>query len=367
MASSDKSKSVIPPAWLFKFIQFVRRGLIKVESGLLPPSVVVYEKAQGFWISKAIGVACNLNIADLLLSGPLKIEEIARLTNSNQQNLYRVMRALAGDGIFKESAGRVFSNTSLSKGLAEGKGSMKYMIQHQLNDTNWEIIGKLEYSVKTGKSASKEILGTDIFNHLEKYPEKNELYNKAMSNTSALSSAALLAAYSFKKNSVIVDVGGGDGSLLALILTKHKQLKGVLFDLPHVVETAMERFQKFGLENRATVIAGDFFKLIPSGGDIYIMKNILHAFDDEVSIRILGNIGNVVSKGEKLLIMEAIITANNKPAYGKLIDLQMLIGTDGGRERTQKEFESILKQTGFKLTRVITTNSPFSVLEAIKL
>jgi hypothetical protein len=367
MASSDNSRAVIPPAWLFKFIQLVRRGLMRVESGLLPPTVVVYEKAQGFWISKAIGVACNLNIADLLITGPLKIEEIARLTNTNEQNLYRVMRALAGDGIFKESSGRIFANTALSRGLTDGKDSMKYMIQHQLNDTNWEIIGKLEYSVKTGKCASKEILGTDIFNHLEKNSEKNVMYNKAMSNTSALSSAALLAAYSFKKNSVIVDVGGGDGSLLAMILLKHKQQKGILFDLPHVVETAKERFQKLGLDKRTTVISGDFFKLIPSGGDIYIMKNILHAFDDETCSRILENISNVMHKGEKLLIMEAVIDANNKPAYGKLIDLQMLIGTDGGRERTQKEFESLLNQTGFKLIRVKTTVSPFSVLEAIKL
>jgi hypothetical protein len=366
MMNTKSKNPVIPPVWLFRIIQKIRFRLKRIETLMVPPSVAVYEKAQGFWIAKAIGVACDLNIADLLVSGPKKIEEITAASNTDEQALYRLMRALAGEGIFKESAGRIFANTALSTGLSEGTGSMKYMIRHQFNETNWAIIGKLGSSIATGKSAAREIVGTDAFSHLERNPDKNELYNKAMTNTSALSAAAFLAAYSFKKHRLIVDVGGGEGYLLTVILNKYKHLRGIVFDLPHVVNPAKENYRKFGLGERATAVAGNFFDSVPTGGDVYIMKNILHAFDDKFCISLLENIGKAMERGTKLLIMEAVIEANNKPAYGKMFDLQMLIGTDGGKERTQKEFESILNKSGFIFKKVIPTVSPFSILEAVK-
>jgi hypothetical protein len=333
---------------------------------MVPANVAVFEKSQAFWIAKAIGVTCELNISDKLISGPMKIEEIALATNTNPHALYRLMRALAGEGVFKESKGRVFSNTRLSKGLTKGRGSMKYMIRHQFNETNWKIIGNLGQSILTGKSAAREIFGTDAFSHLEKNPEKNELYNKAMTNTSALSSAAFLAAYSFKNCKFIVDVGGGEGYLLSMILNKYKHMNGIVYDLPHVVKAADQNFRKFGVGERAILEAGNFFNTVPAGGDVYIMKNILHAFDDEVCRGLLENVGRAMQRGNKLLIMEAVIEENNSPAYGKMFDLQMLIGTDGGKERTQKEFESILKKSGFRLMKVIPTVSPFSIVEAVK-
>jgi precorrin-6B methylase 2 len=334
---------------------------------MIPPSVAVFEKAQHVWISKAISVACDLNIADILVMGPKKIEEIAATTHTNEQALYRLLRALASEGIFKESKGFIFSNTALSKGLANGKGSMKNMIRHQFNPTNWEIIGKLDFAISTGKSAAIEILGTDVFSHLEKNPDKNELYNKAMTDTSALSSAAFLAAYSFKNHNLIVDVGGGEGYLLSIILNKHKPLRGIVFDLPHVVKAAAANFSKFGLNDRVTIAEGDFFNTVPKGGDVYIMKNILHAFDDQLCKNILENIAKAMEKGATLLIMEAVIEENNQPAFGKLVDLQMLISTNGGKERTKKEFEVLLKNSGFMLKKVIPTVSPFSIVEGRKL
>lgn len=356
----------IPPLWIFKLSQRLRLFLRRLELKMVPSAVAVFEKAQGFWISKAIGVACDFGIADYLLSGSKSIEEIAREVNADEKALYRLLRALSSEGIFKEEQGKVFSNTPLSKALADTPGSMKNMIRHQLNQTNWEIIGQLGYSIKTGNCSSKEILGTDIFTHLKKNPEKNEMYNLAMSETSALASAAFLAAYSFNKSGVIVDIGGGEGYLLAAILQKHPHLKGVLFDLPHVVINADYTFQKTGLLERLSIVGGSFFETIPVNGDIYIMKNILHAFDDLTAIAILRNINNQIQIGTKLLLMEAVIEKNNRPAYGKLFDLQMLIGTDGGKERTLEEFETILKTSGYNLNKVIPTVSPFSIVEAVK-
>jgi len=355
-----------PPTWIFNIIKSFRIFLRRLEQKLVPSSVAVFEKAEGFFISKAIGVACELNLADILSSGPKHIKDIAEASNTHEQFLYRLMRALASEGIFKECNERVFTNTSMSKALAEGKGSMKHMIEHQMNETSWEIVGLLKSSVKTGKNVAREKLGMDIFEHLSKDKEKNELYNKAMTNTSALSSAAFLAAYDFEGLKIIVDIGGGQGYLLSIILHKYKKLQGIVFDLPHVVIKAESNFKKFGVENRAEIIEGNFFENIPVGYDAYIMKNILHAFDDETSIDILKSIHDAAIENGKILIVEAVIGEDNKPAFGKIFDLQMMIGTDGGKERTQKEFEFLLKKAGFKFKRVIHTVSPFSIVEAIK-
>jgi hypothetical protein len=365
----EKNKCIsttIPPVWIFRISQKIRYFLKSLDSKLVPANVAVFEKSQAFWISKAIGVACELNLADILKSGPKALQEIALIANANEHSLYRLMRALASEGIFKENKGKIFSNTVLSLGLAERKGSMKNMIRHQLNETNWEMIGKLGHSIRTGTSASGEFLGNDIFSHLKSNPEKNELYNTAMSETSALASSAFLAVYSFNKSQIVVDIGGGEGLLLSMILQKNKHLKGILFDLPHVVKKANETFNKFGVEDRASVEEGDFFNKIPAGGDTYIMKNILHAFDDQSCITLLKNLNSVMIKNGNLLIMEAVLSENNRPEYGKIFDLQMLIGTMGGKERTRQEFELLLKQSGFKLNRVLSTVSPFSILEGIK-
>ncbi|MCD4684232.1 MAG: hypothetical protein K8R86_13185, partial [Bacteroidales bacterium] len=351
-----------PPTWIFNIIKTFRVFLARLEKSLVPSSVAVFEKSQGFLISKAIGVACELNLGDILNSGPKNIKEIAAACNAHEQSLYRLMRALASEGIFKEHKKRVFSNTSMSKALSEGKGSMKYMIEHLMNETSWEIFGQLNYSVKTGKNAARRKLGMDIFEHLSKDKEKNELYNKAMTNTSALSSAAFLAAYDFRGLNKIVDIGGGQGYLLSIIMHKYKKLKGIVYDLPHVVSNAKVNFTNFEIENRAEAIPGDFFESIPAGCDAYIMKNILHAFDDDTSIKLLKSIHHAMVKNGRLLIMETVIGEDNKPAFGKMFDLQMLIGTDGGIERTQKEFEYILERAGFEFSRVIHTVSPFSIV-----
>jgi hypothetical protein len=365
MDSKDKMPW-IPPAGLFRMIKGIRGFFRKMDTAFMPSSVAVFEKAQEIWIAKALGVACELNLADILRSGPKKIQDIAAITNTHSQSLYRLMRALSGEGIFKELPGRIFMNTKLSEALTNEPGSMKFMIQHQMNETNWNIIGKLNYSIKTGENAAQQVLGTNIFDHLSKNPGKNELYNKAMTNTSDLSSTAILSAYSFQNLKKIVDIGGGEGHLLASILLKHKKAEGILFDFEHVVATASNTFERTGTANRVQIMGGNFFVTIPAGGDAYIMKNILHAFDDPTCTGLLKNICKAMNPGAKLLVIETVISENNKPEFGKLFDLQMLLGTDGGKERTRPEFDDILMQSGFKLKRVVQTVSPFSIVEAEK-
>ncbi|MEZ5195751.1 MAG: methyltransferase [Bacteroidales bacterium] len=355
----------LPPVWLFRLMSGLRQMINTIHYKLVPANVAVFEKAQKFWIAKALGVACELNLADIIGSGFMSIDSLARETGTDRSALYRLMRALASDGIFREIKPMVFVNTPESKALMEGNGSMKYMIRQQMNRTNWEIVNELGYSIETGNSGAIKVLGTDIFDHLRNSPEKNELYNKAMTNTSDISAAAVISAYDFSGIKKMIDIGGGEGYLLSAILSKYPSMQGVVFDFKHVVETADKNFKIFGIENRAETAHGNFFETIPAGGDAYMMKNIIHAFDDPTCINLLNKVREAMMPDSRLLILDAVIRMDNKPSFGKIFDLQMLLGTKGGKERTENEFDVLLQQSGFQLKRIVDTVSPFSIVEAV--
>jgi len=357
----------LPPVWFLRILTKVRELIYRIHSRMVPASIAVFEKTQRFWIAKSLGVACDLNLADIIGEGSRTVDFLAKETNTHPPSLYRLMRALASDGVFLETESKVFVNNSLSKALMEGKGSMKYMIQHQMNKINWDVVNELGYSIKTGNSAAVKVLGTDIFEHLKNSPEKNELYNKAMTNTSDISSSAIVSAYDFSGIKNLVDIGGGEGFLLSVILSQYPKMKGTILDFPHVVESAKANFKKFAVEDRANEIGGDFFVSISERADAYIMKNIIHAFDDPTCIRILQKIKSVMEPKARLLIVDTVIRMDNKPAFGKIFDLQMMIVTSGGKERTKDEFENLLQQSGFSLKRVVDTASPFSIVEAVSI
>jgi len=355
-----------PPARLVKFSDKIKNFLLKTARKMGPNNMAIFELTQGIWIARAIGVAIELELADILLNGPKSVSKLAELTESNPENLYRLMRALASYGIFRERSNKMFCITPLATGLIPGEGSMKNMIIHQQNPANWQMVGELNYCVKTGENAAVKILGSDIFEHLKKHPEKNELYNQAMTETSEIASATVLSAYNFSKSKKLVDIGGGHGYLLSIILHKYPKLSGILFDFPHVVEGSKETIEKLGVQNRVSVVPGDFFRNVPVGADTYLAKSIIHAFDDEKCIALLKNIHHAMVDSGKLLIIEVAIAEDNIPSFGKIFDLQMLVGAPGGKERTRREFENILSLSGFRLKRVIPTVSHFSIIEAVK-
>ncbi len=353
----------LPPVWIYKIVVAIRNRLRKMYYAFVPANVAVFEMAQHFWVSKSLGVVCELDIAEIIGSGTKHIDEIAKESSVDPASLYRLLRALASEGVFKEVQDHVFSNTKKSASLIPGEGSMKYMIQHQLNTDNWAVVNELKYSVTTGKSAVQKLFGEGIFEHIGKDPEKNALYNKAMINTSDLTGQAILGAYNFSGIRHLVDVGGGKGKLIASIIAKYPQMEATLLDLPHVVADAEKLFEEFGVAKRVKVEAGSFFDIMPNGGDAYIMKNILHNFDDESSVELMKRIRKHIHTDGRLLIAEMVIPEGNTPFYGKMFDLQMLLGTDGSKERTRKEFADIFSQAGFKLTRVVDLVSPFSIIE----
>jgi len=333
---------------------------------LVPAPVAVYEKAQGFWISRAIVTACELNLAEHLSSGKKHISELVRLSGTHEESLYRLMRTLAGEGIFKELPGRNFINTRLSLALKEGEDSMKYMILHQFGENQVILFSHLTECIRSGKDNSLKYLGKSAFEYLEENPAKNEIYNKAMDNSSGLVALALLSAYDFSGINTLVDLGGGRGLLLAAILEKYPGMQGILIDQHHVVDHDILKDLEPGIKDRLQIVGGNFFKDIPAGADAYFMKNILHAFSDDDCLRLLKKVHAVMAGNGKLIILETVIAADNKPALGKRLDLVMMTGTDGGREKTREEFNQVLDRSGFRLNKITRTVAPFSVIEAVR-
>ena len=353
-----------PPARILKIVENFRYFLVRFSRKFAPAAVNIIELVQGFYVSRALGLAADLNIAEYLKNKEMPISELAKITETHEESLYRIMRMLASQGVFKEKKNRIFSNNNLSKALLDQQNSMRHMIIHQVNGINWELFGDLKTIVKTGKSTFKDISGMDVFEYLEFYPEKNELYNKAMTNSSLMVSTAILSEYDFGKAKCVIDIGGGEGILLAMILSKHKQLKGKVFDLPHVVGTAKNIFEKYNVSERAELVAGNFFETIPSGGDLYFLKSIIHNLNDNQCIDLLKKIKLILPKNGKILIFEPIIENNNgKYSFAKLYDTQMLVSSVHAKERTKEEFVDLFQKAGIKLNRIIQTASPFCIIE----
>ena len=299
MTNQPKSNWV-PPAWFFSMINQLRSLLRKMYYAFVPSNVAVFEKSQGFWIAKAIGVACKLNLADIVGNHTKSIQEIAERSGTNEVALYRLMRALASEGIFKEKNQKHFTNSRLSYALTDQPGNLKHMIMHQLNNSNWDVVNELKYSVVSGENAAQKLFGTDIFTHLKNTPEKNALYNKAMTETSKLSSASIVAAFSFRNIQTLTDLGGGEGMLLYTILQKYIHLKGILFDLPHVVTNAARLAETYGVHERVQIMPGNFFNDVLPHTDAYMLKNILHAFDNHTCQKILKSIYKAMPEKGKI-------------------------------------------------------------------
>lgn len=355
-----------PPAKILKLFERFRYFLVRLSRKLTPANIAIVEMVQAFYITRAIGVAADLNLSEYLKNNEQSIIELAKLTKTHEESLYRLMRMLVSQGVFIEKENRVFANNRLSNTLLDKQDSMRHMVIHQVNGINWKMFEELDHVVKTGENAAKKVLGIDVFEYLEKNPEKNKIYNEAMTNSSLMLSYAILSEYNFSKVKNIIDIGSGQGILLAMILNKYNNIKGKIFDLPHVVEGAKKIFKQYGVYDRVETISGNFFETIPAGSDIYFLKNIIHYLSDEQCIKLLKDIKAVLPVNGKILIFEPVIENNNRYSFAKLYDIQMLVSRNGGKERTRKEFEEIIQQSDLKLNRIIQTAAPFSIIEVKK-
>ena len=328
-------------------------------------SSTLLDMMVGKWVSRAICAAAELGIADLLKDGPLSSAEIAARIGTAEDGVYRLLRALARIGIFTESEGQEFALTALGTCLrSDVPESMRGYARFLGHDFTWGPWGQLVHSVKTGRPACDFVFGMPAFDYARKHPEVAAVLNAGMTSLSAIETLGVVNAYDFAGVRTLVDVGGGQGWLLASILTANPGMRGVLFELPHVLESARSLLEREMVSDRCETVSGDFFAAVPKGGDAYIMKRVLHDWDDERSIRILRNCRQAMNPGGKILVVEVVVDSPNASTFATFLDLQMLVMT-GGRERTVKEFQVLYETAGFKLARIVATRAPVSVIEGI--
>jgi hypothetical protein len=277
--------------------------------------------------------------------------------------LYRLLRALASVGIFTEVEPEQFGLTPMAEALrADAPASQRGMARLLAGEANWRTWGQLGHSVQTGQSAFQHVHGLDVWEYREQHPEANAVFNAAMTSGSALQAAAIVDAYDFSGFGTLMDVAGGHGLLLTTILAANPTLRGILAEQPHVVATARSILEESAVADRCTVVEVDFFASVPSGADAYVLKWIIHDWDDERALAILRNCRRAMSMDGTLLLAEAVIPPGDTPSPGKLADLQMMVAA-GGQERTEAEFRALFEAAGFMLTRIVPTRSPLSVIE----
>jgi O-methyltransferase domain/Dimerisation domain len=334
----------------------------------MQPSEALMQMLSSSWISQAICVAAQLGIADLLKNGSKSSDDLAKATGTNTQSLYRLLRALSSVGIFAEVENASFELTPLASYLQTNvPGSvhpLAIMFGKEWYSQSWL---NLFHSLKTGNTAFKYVNGMELFEYLEKNPEAARIFNDAMGSIAGalqVDTDITTIEYDFSSIRKIVEVGGGHGSLITAILKRYPTMQGILFDLPPVVMGAKNIIDAEGLTERCQIVGGNFFESLPHGGNIYILKHVIHDWDDTHAIAILNNCRRAMPENGKLLLIEAVIPSKNKPSFAKFIDLEMLV-LSGGCERTEIEYQKIFEAAGFHLTKVIPTKSSESVIEGI--
>lgn len=324
---------------------------------------------SGYWVSQLLFTVAKLGVADTLARGPLKPEAIARRVGAHAPYLRRIMRALASLGVFAEDASGRFRLTPLAQMLRSNHpGSLRDFILMIIDDYNWQAWGALSEVIKTGASPFEHVHGTSIFEYLHDHPDKEQIFAASMASNSSVEVRAVVRAYPFGELSKLVDVGGAHGHLLASILRRHKRLKGVLFDRPEVVATAAERglVTAPDLRDRCERVGGDFFEAVPAGSDGYIMKHILHDWDDARCVRILRNCREAMRRDGRVLVVENVVRPGNGADTVKLMDVNMMVAAPGGSERTRAEFRALFGEAGLRLKRVIPTAETISILEGVR-
>lgn len=333
----------------------------------LSPPELMRNLAIGYWASRLVHVAAKLRLADLLKGGSRTVEDLASAADVQPVPLYRLLRALASLGIFAETKGRRFKLTPLAATLQTGVPNSMHAWAMMVNEPwMWDSWKELLPGVKTGEMPFRKAHGMPIFQYLEHHPEDLEVFGESMSSLSQAENPAIAAAYKFPKGRTLVDVGGGHGSLLAAILKANPSLKGVLFDQSAVIARAEndKHITAKGIAQRCRLESGNFFEGVPKGGDAYIMKYILHDWNDEECVKILANCRAAMNEKGKVLVVDNVVSAGNDPSWGKLLDIQMLI--IGGRERTKQEFATLFASAGLKLTRIVPTKCPLSIVEGVR-
>jgi hypothetical protein len=311
----------------------------------MPPEAAVMQLVTNLWATQAVATFARMRISDHLAAGARTAPELAAAVGATPDALFRLLRAVASAGVLSaDRDGRFFLVAETAPG-------------------HWLPWGQLEESVRTGKPATHKALGSAIWDYYAAHPEEGYDFSQAMSGMSALATDAVLAAYSFDGARRVVDVGGAHGAFLGAVLGRLPDARGALFDLPHVVDGAAPSLREAGVFDRTERVGGSFFESVPSGGDVYLVKHILHDWNDDECVRILERVRAAMAPDGRIVVVEMVIDPDGPPSPAALLDLNMLVMLTG-RERSIVEFEALFRRAGLRLAKVAPTPSPFVVLEA---
>jgi hypothetical protein len=315
---------------------------------------------RGYQLSQAISVGARLGVPDLLKDGPTSSDELARKTETHPPSLYRLLRTLSAAGLLVEHPHRHFALTPLGTLLRRGvPGSFHATASYVSTERLWTQWGNLLHNVRTGESAPRNVWDT----HGEQ-PETAALFNDYMTETATRRAAAVLHGYDFTGIATLVDAGGGHGRLLSSILHAYPTMRGILFDLPHVIEAAQGLLTSVGVADRCECVGGSFFESVPGGADAYLLSVVIHDWNDERARTILQNCRAAMGTSGRLLLVERVVPASEPSLDVALPDLQMLVGP-GGCERTAQEFDALFSSAGFRLTRIVPLEFSFNVVEGV--
>jgi hypothetical protein len=334
-----------------------------VEAVRAASPAALLQLVQAFRVSQALHVAATLGIADLLAAGPRSADDLARATGAHPRALYRLLRAVASVGVLTEDGAGAFALTALGQFLrADHPQSVHGWAIYAGHPTSWGTWQHLRHSVETGEPAFRHLHGVDVWTYREQHPDAGATFDRAMTSNSLQQRDAVVAGYDFAAARTVVDVGGGQGALLAAVLAAHPQARGVLFDQPEVVAGAAPLLRAAGVAERCAVVGGSFFDAVPDGGDVYLLKSIVHDWDDAQATAILRACRRAMGPAARLLLVERVLAPGATPDPGKFVDLTMLVMA-GGQERTAAEYAALYEAAGLRLTRVLPTASGVGLLE----
>jgi hypothetical protein len=326
-----------------------------------PRPPLLFQMASAYWVSQAIYVAAKLGIADLLAGSPQSTAALAAATRSDAPSLFRLLRALSSVGVLSQVGKDEFVLSSLAEPLrSDVPGSLREIVI-TVGEIHYQACGALLHSVRTGSPAFNQVFGASLFDYLQRNADASETFDRGMTNLSSLLAHAVLLAYNFSGISSIVDVGGGEGELLRRILALNPDMTGIVFDLPSAFQSMK---CASGDRARCSYVAGNFFESVPRGADAYLLSGVVHDWDDDHAVTVLRKCRQAMGSNGRLVIIDMIVPETASPSFSKLLDLNMMVMT-GGRERTKAEFHVLLDAADCRLTRIIPTMAPQSIIEGI--
>lgn len=332
-----------------------------------PPGAMVMQLLMSRWVAQAISAFAKAGVADHMGDEPTGIEAIAAASSLHAGSLYRVCRLLEMVGLVSETAPRAFALTPVGRTLrSDAPDSMRDVAIFFGEEIHVRAWSRLEHCLRTGEPGLDQITGMPGFQYLRENPDVGEVFNRAMTSFTRQEAHAVLATYDFDGVSTLADVGGGHGLMLGLILSAHPEMTGVLFDLPHVVADAPPTLRSLGVLDRVQIAAGSFFEDPIPAADACLMKHIIHDWNDDDSVKILAACRAAVKDGGKVLLAEMIIPPGPAPHPGKALDVEMLVVTQGGRERSEAEYRALMERAGLELARIVPTMGPMAILEGVR-